>query len=137
MVDIIKGAIAAGEYKLSEIRDKIMRMYIRGLLTEAQMDELLRMASGNASAGAERPDVMQMLQSLDARILAIEKKLSGEEEGAAYEPWKPWDGISTRYQYGEIVSHGGKLWQSVFSGQNVWEPGAPGTEAMWTAYGEA
>lgn len=137
MFEIIKAAITSGNYKLTEMQEKIQRMYIRGMLTEAQMEQLLKMASGGVNANAERPEVLKMLQSLAARIEAIEKQMNGQEENPAeYEAWKPWDGISNKYQYGEIVSHNGKLWISNFNGQNVWEPGTAGTEAMWEIYKE-
>lgn len=34
------------------------------------------------------------------------------------------------YASGAIVTHNGKTWQSVIS-NNVWEPGATGTESLW------
>lgn len=134
MFEIIKAAIASGNYKLTEMQEKIQRMYIRGALTEEQMEQLLNMASGGVNADAERPDVLEMLQSLAERIEAIEKQMKVEENPAEYEAWKPWDGISNKYQYGDIVSHNGKLWISTFNGQNVWEPGTPGTESLWAEY---
>lgn len=134
MFEIIKAAIASGNYKLTEMQEKIHRMYIRGALTEEQMEQLLNMASGGVNADAERPDVLAMLQSLAERIEAVEKQLQVEENPAKYEEWKPWDGISDKYQYGDIVSHNGKLWISTFNGQNVWEPGTPGTGSLWAEY---
>ncbi len=35
------------------------------------------------------------------------------------------------YHQGDKVKHNGKTWQSLVDG-NVWEPGAPGTESLWT-----
>ena len=136
MFEIIMAAIASGNYKLTEMQEKIQRMYIRGALTEEQMEQLLNMASGGVNADAERPDVLAMLQSLAERIEAIEKQMKAEENPAEYEAWKPWDGISNKYQHGDIVSHNGKLWISVFHGQNVWEPGTVGTETLWSEYHE-
>lgn len=136
MFEIIKAAIESGNYKLTEMQEKIQRMYIRGALTEAQMEQLLEMASGSVNANAERPEVFEMLQSLAARIEAIEKQIGQADDPEKYEEWKPWDGISKKYQYGEIVSHNGKLWISKFNGHNVWEPGTPGTESLWEVYKE-
>ena len=135
MYNVMKSVISAGGFKLAEILHKIKKLYAIGDLTEEQMDELMRMATGGISADAERPEVMVMLQNLADRIEALEKK-SGEpgEDPTEYEVWKPWDGISNKYQYGAIVSHGEKLWQSTYNGQNVWEPGAPGTETLWVVY---
>ena len=137
MYNVLKAVISAGGYKLSEIQYKVKKLYATGDLTEEQMDELLALASGGISADAERPEVLEMLKSLSDRIEVLEKKLTpgdDPEEPAEYEKWQPWDGISNKYQYGAIVSHGGKLWQSNYEGQNVWEPGAPGTETLWVVY---
>lgn len=136
MFDIIKATIENGHYKLTAMLEKIQRMYIVGRITEAQMEQLLEMAAHGVNADAERPDVLAMLQSLAERIEAIEKQMQAEENPAEYEAWKPWDGISNKYQYGDIVSHNGKLWISVFHGQNVWEPGTVGTETLWSEYHE-
>lgn len=133
MYEIIKSVIAAGGYKLTEIQHKVKKLYITGDLTEEQTDELLKMASEGISPDAERPEVMAMLQSLADRIAALEAaQAPGEDSNTEQtEAWKPWDGISNKYQKGAVVSHNGITWESVFSGQNVWEPGVTGTEALW------
>lgn len=148
MVEIIKSAISAGGYKLTEIQHKIKKLYFLGDLTEAEMDELLAMASDGVSTDAERPETLAMIQTLAAEIEALKARVkalegandeggnddAGEPEQPAYPEWKPWDGISKDYQHGAIVSHKGELWISEYSGQNVWEPGTPGTETMWVKY---
>ena len=35
------------------------------------------------------------------------------------------------YMKGDKVTHGGKVWVSTVD-NNVWEPGATGTESLWT-----
>lgn len=139
MYSTIKDVISSGSFKLAEIQQRVKKLYIWGDLTEEQADELIKMAQEKASAAYERPEVMTILRNLDARIKVIEKKLSAQEnvpsgEPREYETWVAWDGISNKYQKGVVVSHGDKLWQSVFNGQNVWEPGAVGTENMWVEY---
>ena len=141
MYDVLKSVISAGGFKLAEMQYKIKKFYGTDDLSEAQMDELLAMTINGISPEGERPEVMEMLRSLASRIEALEKKAAestnpGEETPAKYEKWVPWDGISNKYQYGEIVSHNDKLWLSNYKGQNVWEPGAPGTEALWVVYEE-
>lgn len=133
MYEIIKSVITAGGYKLAEIQHKVKKLYIMGDLTEEQTDELLKMASEGISLDAERPEVMAMLLSLADRIAALEaSQTPGEDSNTEQtEAWKPWDGISNKYQKGAVVSHNGITWESVFNGQNVWEPGAAGTEALW------
>ena len=64
--------------------------------------------------------------------------LTGGESGgteADYEDWQqPIAGLTDKYQHGAIVQHNGKLWKSTYNGQNVWEPGAVCTEALWVEY---
>lgn len=136
MYNIIKSVINAGGYKLADIQYKAKKLYLMGDITENQLDELMILASGGANPAAERPDVLDMLHTLSDRITALEKRIDGGDEPVpvGYEEWKPWDGISDKYQPGAIVQHGGKLWESVFAGQNVWEPGTVGTETMWREY---
>ena len=148
MFNLIKNAISNGGYKLSEIQYKIKKLFLLGDLTEKQMDELLTLASGGVSTDAERPETLAMIQTLaaeiealKARVLALESaggESSGDDttdpEQPAYPAWKPWDGLSSDYQNGAIVSHNGELWLSVFAGQNVWEPGTAGTESLWVKH---
>ena len=114
-----------------------------GDLTEEQADELLTMASGSVSTEAERPEILSMIKvlaekiaSLESRLNTLESDTEEETEGTeqTYLEWKAWDGISTDYQKGAIVSHNGKLWISEFDGQNVWEPDTLGTETLWVLF---
>ena len=148
MYEVMKNAISHGGYKLLEVQQRIKRLYALGDLTEEQMDELLQLAASGASADAERPGAVEMIMSLAEMVAALEARVealegandngssddSGEEEQPKYEAWKPWDGISSDYQCGAIVSHNDKLWISVYKGQNVWEPGVVGTENLWHLY---
>ena len=139
MYEILKSVISAGGYKLADIQHKVKKLYILGDLTEAQMDELLAMASGGISADAERPETLALIQTLAEKVKALEARMAAYdggngEEQVDYPTWKPWDGISKDYQKGAIVSHNGELWWSDYAGQNVWEPGTPGTEDLWVKY---
>lgn len=142
MFDIIKSVISDGGYKLTEIQHKIKKLYMLGDLTEAQMEELLALASGGVSTDAERPETLKLIQTLSDKITALEdrvKALEGsgdDEEHPEHPAWKPWDGISSDYQKGSVVSHNGKFWLSVLANQNVWEPGTVG-EDFWIIYNEA
>jgi hypothetical protein len=123
------------------MQHKVKKLYALGDLSEEQMDELLAMTVNGISPDRERPEIMEMLRSLASRVEALEKKEEptpdpGEDNPDEYEIWQPWDGISNKYQPGAIVIHDNKLWKSVYSGQNVWEPGAPGTDALWVVYKE-
>ena len=136
MYDILKSVISAGGYKLAEIGHKIKKLFVLGDLNEAQMDELLAMASAGVSTDAERPENLELIQTLAEKVEALESRVAALEGGddaeqSEYAEWKPWDGISDKYQPDAVVSHNGKLWKSTFAGQNVWEPGVAGTESLW------
>ena len=136
MKSVIKNVIIAGGYKLAEIQYKIKKLYTMGDLTEADMNELITLASVGVSTDAERPETLQIVQALGERIATLEERMKALEgktdvPDTDYPVWKPWDGISKDYQTGAIVSHNGQLWQSAYQGQNVWEPGTIGTENMW------
>lgn len=147
MYNVFKARISAGGYKLADIQHRIKKLYVWGDLTEEQADELLAMASAGVSVDAERPETLAMFQSLFDRVAAVEtvvKALAGgsdeddtgdgDAENPTYPKWEPWDGISKDYQKGSVVFHNGELWESVCDGQNVWKPGAPGTENLWVKY---
>lgn len=139
MYKVLKSVISAGGFKLADIQYKVKKLYATGDLTEEQLDELLAMAVNGISPENERPEVMEMIRRLAERVEALEEKMKepsepGEEDPAEYEAWQPWDGISNKYQYGAIVIHKDKLWQSEYNGQNTWEPGTPGTETLWVVY---
>lgn len=139
MKNIMKNVIATGGYKLAEIQCKIKKLYIMGDLSEAEMDELLNLASVSVSTDAERPELLQMIQTLSDKITTLEdrvKALEGAPDESAqtdHPVWKPWDGISKDYQNGTVVAHNGQLWESVYDGQNVWEPGAAGQQ-FWIPF---
>lgn len=139
MYEIVKSVIYAGDYKLADIQHKVKKLFVMGDLTEEQADELFAMASGGVSVDAERPETLKLIQTLADEIETLKERvtaLEGDngEDQPEHPAWKAWDGISKDYQKGAIVSHNGELWQSVFNGQNVWMPGAPGTESLWVKY---
>lgn len=137
MYEIIRQVIENGGYKLAEMQQKIKRMYVLGDLNDAQMDELLALALAGVQTDAERPETIEMLRNLASRVEVIEEKLKiveGEDtQSDGYPAWTPWDGVSSKYHQGDVVSHNGKLWQSIYPGQNVWEPGVYGT-GLWLEY---
>ena len=141
MYNLIESVIRAGGYKLSEVQHKAKKLYLMGDITEEELDRLLQMASDGVNTDAERPETLEMLRNLSLRISELEARMAANDDPvepdapAEYEAWEPWDGLSDKYQKGDRVTHGGKVWESVFDGQNVWEPGTAGTEALWIEYG--
>lgn len=139
MKTILENVIRTGNYKLAEMQHKIKKIFLLGDITEDELDALLSMAAKNVSADAERPDLLISLQSFADKLSALEKRIAALEgndasEDGAHPAWVPWDGVSSNYIYGTIVSHKERLWQSHFEGQNVWEPGTLGTETLWVEF---
>lgn len=142
MYDILKLTIQSGNFKFSEIQHRIKKLYAMGDLTEEQLDEMLSMAAEKSNPDMERPETLALIQNLAAKVTALEQTvkelLSGTVDNDAgdsdqYPAWEPWDGLSQEYQTGAIVEHNGKLWQSTYSGQNVWEPGTV-DDRFWVKY---
>ena len=154
MKPIFEAVIRGGNYKLSDIQEKIQKSYVRSELTEEAREDLLNQAAAGINIAGEKPDddarfesLLRYIEALQDRVKTLEDAVFKPEESedpdnpdnpetpaVVYEQWEPWDGISSKYQYGAIVEHNGKLWQSEHNGQNVWEPGAPGTERLWVLY---
>lgn len=71
MKDFIESVILTGNYILSEMEERIQKMYVMGKLTEAEMVELLDLASENARDGMQI-DVVEKLKDLEDRVFALE-----------------------------------------------------------------
>ena len=155
MYTIIRSCIDRGEFKLGDIIPRIRAERWNDLLTDAERDELIELAHEKVNPSKEAPAIMDIIQKLIERMDKMESTLksviapeqpedSETPEGSdqpeqptppSYEKWTAWDGLSKNYQKGSIVEHNGKLWESTFEGQNVWEPGAPGIDARyWVEY---
>lgn len=142
MYNIIKNEIKNGR-KLTEVNRMINAAMGAGAITDTQYGELRREASAAANHKDNEPGLREMVLALAARVEVLEKtagivtpEIPDEGNQTEYETWQPWDGISNKYQQGAIVYHPGtgKLWESTFAGQNTWEPGTVGTEALWREY---
>lgn len=140
----LMSVINSKNFKLLDVQNKIKEFYASNDLTEEEKNELMDAALRAANPDGERPDYQQMFEGLAARIETLEKKIANIEVGednnnpdnTEIPAWKPWDGISKDYQFGSIVAHKDKVWQSHFEGQNIWEPGLVGTELLWVEYTE-
>lgn len=141
MYDLLRLTIQSKNFKISEIQYRVKRLYATGDLTDEQLIELFSMIAENASPEVERPETLALIQTLSSKLEALTARVKaletggGTDEGGAteYPAWVPWDGLSNNYQCGAVVSHNNQLWQSTFSGQNVWEPGTV-DERFWVIY---
>lgn len=85
---------------------------------------LYKVLQGHVSQADWTPDAAP---SLYAKVLPGQE---GNEPEEGYGEWVQPDSTNG-YSLGDRVSHNGKIWESIFDGSNVWEPGAVGTEALW------
>lgn len=143
MYKIIETAILTGGYDLQAMASKIDALYAADRLTADEWQKLRKLCLDHLKPEDTRPELQQQLEYLAARVTALEAKVEALEAGQSgetggetgYEYWQqPIAGLTDKYQQGAIVRHNGKLWLSTYNGQNVWEPGAVGTEALWTEY---
>lgn len=145
MAAVLKNVIRNGGMPLSEVSERIETMYANGRIDGGERLELTELMHAKADPQNEAADwktmyavLSEKYRALEARMAAAEKALgmyeapegSGSESGV-YPAWEPWDGVSDKYQQGAAVSHNGKTWESVYDGQNVWEPGAMGVDERY------
>ena len=73
MYNFLKDIIAQGNYVLSEMEDRILKIYARGKLTAEEMNELLDLAANNANDSLQF-DIAAAIADLEQRVAAIEAK---------------------------------------------------------------
>lgn len=73
MREFLKSVINTGNYKLSDMENRIKRLFATGDLSEQDMVELLDLAAEKADDG-KQIDVSAVLGDLEARVAALESK---------------------------------------------------------------
>lgn len=142
----MKSVILRKNLPVAELQRRIDIFFAQSKLTEEQKNELEDMVFSNQTVDAEKASLearyealLNKYNALEERVAALEKKgeSDGGEEGSdtpvenEIPAWEPWDGVSTNYQLGAVVTHNGKVWKNVLADmQNVWEPGVVG-ERYW------
>lgn len=71
MKDFIESIIATGNYVLSEMEERIQKMYVMGKITEEDMTYLLNLAANSADDSLQI-NIVAKLAELEARIAKIE-----------------------------------------------------------------
>ena len=162
MYEIIKNIITYEPYNLQDIIKKINTVWVKGDITEEQKEELIRVANEKANPENSSAEYSAQIKYLTEHVTELETKVSEQEkkiqsiidklaeEGTDIpepepepEPeelpeWTAWDGIQRPipWQTGSKCTHNGEKWESLVN-DNVWEPGAVGTELTWKKYSEA
>ena len=93
MKEFIESIINTGNYILSEMEERIQKMFVMGKLTEAEMTELLALAAENAR-DEKQIDFTAKLKELEDRVFALEHPVEPD-----YALWVP--GYVTKR--GEVV----------------------------------
>ena len=73
MKDFLENIIRTGNYVLSEMEERIEKLYALGKLTTEELDELLALAADNARDSMQI-DVTAKLKELEDRVFALEHK---------------------------------------------------------------
>lgn len=144
MYNSLKAQITFGTFNVLDMQRRTQKIYAMGGLTEEQLDELYSLIAQKANPETERPETLKLIQTLFEQLGVLADRVkaleSGNSEGGTdegdtgeYPDWEPWNGLSNQYQPGAIVNHHDQLWQSVYNGQNVWEPGVV-DERFWIHY---
>lgn len=148
MANILRNVIRNGGMPLAQVNERIETMYLNGRINAEERLELTELMHSKADPSNEAGDYKALYEALtkkynelEARVKTLEEKLTADDggtddeagEGTAdeYEQWEPWDGVSDKYQPGAMVTHNGKVYESVYAAQNVWEPGAPGIDERY------
>ena len=148
MYEIIKRVIMSGRFVVNDITNKIDVLWAESRLTDEERDELLDMMVEHLNPSTEAPGTIERINNLEARVKSLEKAVEAlrgvaqiesselpetEEPSEVIVPeWTAWDGISSNYQYGDVVIHNSKYFLNVLQGvQNVWEPGSAGVDERY------
>ena len=134
MADILRRVINGGGLALSQVAERIETMYLSGRINAEERSELTELMHSKANPANEAGDYKALYQVLAEKYNELDARVKVLEGGADEEEiaqWRPWDGVSDEYQPGAVVIHDGRRWQSVYEGQNVWEPGAPGIDERY------
>ena len=125
--------IQSGEYNLSDLIKKIDTLWLKSYLTDDERESLTKLAIEKASPDSELPSFSERMAALEKRVSKLEGNLSsGGDSGSS--DWPEWvrpTGAHNAYTKGSQVTHNGKRYVSKIDA-NVWEPGAFGSEFLWT-----
>lgn len=133
-------AILNGNYNLGEKLRELTAIMIVGQITVEEYQTLTQLAYEHAEKDSTEQNILSAFQTINTELIAIKNRIAALEAANEetpvedeYPEWERWNGQPTSgYQFGAKVTHMGVKYISNFTGLNVWEPGALGTEALWT-----
>lgn len=115
MKNVFMAVIQRGGYDLTGMLKRIDEYHIGGKLTDADHDELVSAARGNARPVLQPVDEIQRLwaviNEMDKRIKTLEGG-AAEDSGTATE-YVPPTGAHNAYYHGAVVSYKGKVYRCI------------------------
>lgn len=143
--ELAKESIELCGFKLENKLQELTSIMLAGQINPFEYDELVRLATeySDPETKPEKTNILGALSMILTEIENIKERLdnleeSGNEPVEIIPEWERWDGYPDHaYQFGAKVIHLGVIYVSNLVGPNTWEPGTPGTEALWTVVGEA
>ena len=126
--EIIKNVIESGIYELSDILTKIEKRCFEGQITEAERDELVELARGNANAKNSYAPFQEQIEKLALEVKSLKEdvatlKNSGSEEFEEYPEYVQPTGGHDAYKVGDKVTFEEKKYECLMNGC-VWTPKA-------------
>lgn len=149
MYSILKSIIMSQKEPNDTLYHKINTAWANGDITDEEKIELEQLVFQYQNPQVQAPDLAKlynrlsekcnaMSDEIEALKASVEKLQSGTEPDAPQEDqvkiqkWEPWDGITQKYNYGDVVKHKGKYYQDVLQGMlNTWEPGSAGVDERY------
>lgn len=120
MYNIAKSIIESGRFELKTMLQKIDALWLQGELSDAQRNELVEKAQGNANPNASI-DVLKKLEELDRRVRELE--VAQKEDASEIETY-PIYAAGTWYYKGNKISFDGKNYVCIAPDGQVctWNP---------------
>lgn len=116
MKNIFLTVIRRGGYDLSTMLNRIDEYHITGKLSDAEHDELVSAARGDATPGVNAEDEIQRLWAvvydLTRRMAILEGGVVEDDSGSVAEYVQP-TGAHDAYFYGMVVSYNGKTYKCI------------------------
>lgn len=134
MKGIIKNVIDGGNYKLEEMLNKIMEMYIRSYITEEDITELETLAREKANPANSYAPLQEQIDNIyNIELASIKSRLDKlEQESGQEEPEEPAEeypiyvqpiGAHNAYKIGDKITYNGKKYICKLD-NCVWSPDA-------------
>lgn len=135
MYDSIKDVINSKDYELRDMLKKINTVWVKGMITDEQMEELEELARTNAiaensyaSLKEQVENIYSELDSIKSRLATLESTKEGSEtepteptEPDEYPPYKQPTGAHDCYNTGAKITFKGEKYTCLIDGC-VWSP---------------